>query len=40
LPRSVQLVGHRGGTERLLAVAAALERQITGGPGSVGGGAG
>jgi aspartyl-tRNA(Asn)/glutamyl-tRNA(Gln) amidotransferase subunit A len=40
LPRSVQLVGHRGGTERLLAVAAALEPQITGGPGSVGGGAG
>lgn len=40
LPRSIQLVGHRGGTERLLAVAAALERQITGGPGSVGGGAG
>ena len=40
LPRSIQLVGHRGGTERLLAVAAGLERQITGGPGSVGGGAG
>jgi aspartyl-tRNA(Asn)/glutamyl-tRNA(Gln) amidotransferase subunit A len=40
LPRSFQLVGHRGGTERLLAVAAALEPQITGGPGSVGGGAG
>jgi len=39
-PRSVQLVGHRGGTERLLAVAAAVEPQITGGPGSVGGGAG
>jgi aspartyl-tRNA(Asn)/glutamyl-tRNA(Gln) amidotransferase subunit A len=40
LPRSVQLVGHRGGTERLLAVAAALEGQIIGGAGSVGGGAG
>ena len=40
LPRSVQLVGHRGGTERLLAVAAALERQISGGAGSVGGGPG
>jgi len=40
LPRSLQLVGHRGGTERLLAVAAAVERQMMGGPGSVGGGAG
>ncbi len=40
LPRGLQLVGHRGGTERLLAVAAAVERQITGGPGSVGGGVG
>jgi aspartyl-tRNA(Asn)/glutamyl-tRNA(Gln) amidotransferase subunit A len=40
LPRGVQLVGHRGGTERLLAVAAAVERQIMGGAGSVGGGAG
>jgi len=40
LPRSVQLVGHRGGTDRLLAVAAAVERQIIGGDGSVGGGAG
>jgi aspartyl-tRNA(Asn)/glutamyl-tRNA(Gln) amidotransferase subunit A len=28
LPRSVQLVGHRGGTERLLAAAAAVERDI------------
>ena len=28
LPRAIQLVGHRGGTERLLAVAAAVERQI------------
>jgi aspartyl-tRNA(Asn)/glutamyl-tRNA(Gln) amidotransferase subunit A len=40
LPRALQLVGHRGGTERLLAVAAAVERQIIGGAGSVGGGAG
>ena len=32
LPRAIQLVGHRGGTERLLAVAAAVERQMTGGP--------
>jgi Asp-tRNA(Asn)/Glu-tRNA(Gln) amidotransferase A subunit family amidase len=40
LPRAVQLVGHRGGTARLLAVAAAVERQIIGGAGSVGGGAG
>jgi aspartyl-tRNA(Asn)/glutamyl-tRNA(Gln) amidotransferase subunit A len=40
LPRAIQLVGHRGGTERLLEVARAVERQITGGAGSVGGGAG
>jgi aspartyl-tRNA(Asn)/glutamyl-tRNA(Gln) amidotransferase subunit A len=40
LPRGIQLVGHRGGTERLLAVAATVERQIIGGDGSVGGGAG
>jgi aspartyl-tRNA(Asn)/glutamyl-tRNA(Gln) amidotransferase subunit A len=40
LPRSLQLVGHRGGTERLLDVAAAVEAQITGGSGSVGGGVG
>jgi aspartyl-tRNA(Asn)/glutamyl-tRNA(Gln) amidotransferase subunit A len=40
LPRAIQLVGHRGGTERLLAVAATVERQIIGGAGSVGGGAG
>ena len=26
LPRGIQLVGHRGGTERLLSVAAAVER--------------
>lgn len=40
LPRSVQLVGQRNATERLLAIAAAVERQICGGPGSVGGGTG
>jgi aspartyl-tRNA(Asn)/glutamyl-tRNA(Gln) amidotransferase subunit A len=40
LPRGIQLVGHRGSTERLLAIAATVERQIIGGPGSVGGGAG
>ncbi len=40
LPRSLQLVGPRHATERLLAVAAAVERQISGGPGSVGGGTG
>ena len=40
LPRGLQLVGHRGGTERLLAVAATVERQIIGGAGSVGGGTG
>jgi aspartyl-tRNA(Asn)/glutamyl-tRNA(Gln) amidotransferase subunit A len=40
LPRAIQLVGHRGGTDRLLAVAAAIERQMIGGAGSVGGGAG
>ena len=39
-PRSLQLVGHRGGTERLLDVAAAIEAQIAGGSGSVGGGVG
>lgn len=40
LPRGLQLVGRCGATERLLAVAAAVERQICGGPGSVGGGTG
>ena len=40
LPRSLQLVGHRGRTERLLEVATAIERQIVAGPGSVGGGTG
>ena len=40
LPRSLQLVGRRNATERLLAVAAAIEPQISGGAGSVGGGTG
>ena len=40
LPRAIQLVGHRGATDRLLVVASAVERQIAGGAGSVGGGAG
>jgi Asp-tRNA(Asn)/Glu-tRNA(Gln) amidotransferase A subunit family amidase len=42
LPRALQLVGHRGRTERLLDIAAAVERdgQIVAGPGSVGGGTG
>ena len=40
LPRGIQLVGHRGATARLLAVAATVEHQIIGGEGSVGGGAG
>jgi aspartyl-tRNA(Asn)/glutamyl-tRNA(Gln) amidotransferase subunit A len=40
LPRAIQLVGHRGATERLVEVALAVERQITGGDGSVGGGTG
>jgi aspartyl-tRNA(Asn)/glutamyl-tRNA(Gln) amidotransferase subunit A len=40
LPRGIQLVGHRGATERLLDVAATLEHQIMGGAGSVGGGVG
>ncbi len=40
MPRGLQLVGHRGGTERLLAVAARVQRQIIGGAGSVGGGVG
>jgi len=40
LPRGLQLVGHRGATDRLLDVAATLERQIMGGAGSVGGGVG
>ena len=40
LPRGLQLVGPRRRTERLLDVAAAVELQITAGPGSVGGGTG
>jgi aspartyl-tRNA(Asn)/glutamyl-tRNA(Gln) amidotransferase subunit A len=40
LPRGLQLVGRRGSTERLLAIAATVERQIIGGDGSVGGGTG
>ena len=43
LPHSLQLVGHRGGTDRLLEVAAIVERQLAVhrvGSGSVGGGAG
>jgi aspartyl-tRNA(Asn)/glutamyl-tRNA(Gln) amidotransferase subunit A len=38
LPRSIQLVCNR--TSRLLAIARAVERYISGGPGSVGGGTG
>jgi aspartyl-tRNA(Asn)/glutamyl-tRNA(Gln) amidotransferase subunit A len=40
MPRGLQLVGQRNATERLIAVAAAVERQICGGAGSVGGGTG
>lgn len=40
LPRSLQLVGPWNDTARLLAIAAAVEPQISGGPGSVGGGTG
>jgi aspartyl-tRNA(Asn)/glutamyl-tRNA(Gln) amidotransferase subunit A len=40
LPIGVQLVGGRGRTAQLLAVAEAVEAQITGGAGSVGGGTG
>jgi aspartyl-tRNA(Asn)/glutamyl-tRNA(Gln) amidotransferase subunit A len=40
MPRALQLVGHRGATRRLLETATAVERQITGGDGSVGGGTG
>jgi aspartyl-tRNA(Asn)/glutamyl-tRNA(Gln) amidotransferase subunit A len=39
-PVGMQLVGRRGATASLLAIAAALERQIAVGPGSVGGGTG
>jgi aspartyl-tRNA(Asn)/glutamyl-tRNA(Gln) amidotransferase subunit A len=40
LPRGLQIVARRGATERLLAIAAAVEDQISGGAGSVGGGTG
>ena len=40
LPRSLQLVGRRHATDRLLAVARRAADQISGGPGSVGGGTG
>jgi aspartyl-tRNA(Asn)/glutamyl-tRNA(Gln) amidotransferase subunit A len=40
MPRGMQVVGMRNGTERLLAVAAATASQISGGAGSVGGGTG
>ena len=40
LPRAVQLVAGRQRTERLLAISAAVEPYICGGPGSVGGGTG
>ena len=40
LPRGVQLVGRREETERLLEITLAAEPQISGGPGSVGGGTG
>jgi aspartyl-tRNA(Asn)/glutamyl-tRNA(Gln) amidotransferase subunit A len=39
-PLGVQLVGRRGATAALLALAARVESQITVGPGSVGGGTG
>jgi aspartyl-tRNA(Asn)/glutamyl-tRNA(Gln) amidotransferase subunit A len=40
LPVGMQLVGRRGRTAQLLAAAAQVEPQITGGAGSVGGGTG
>jgi aspartyl-tRNA(Asn)/glutamyl-tRNA(Gln) amidotransferase subunit A len=40
LPIGMQLVGPAGNTDRLLAIAASLEPQMTAGPGSVGGGTG
>ena len=40
LPLSMQLVGRHGQTHQLLDLAEAVERQITGGAGSVGGGTG
>jgi Asp-tRNA(Asn)/Glu-tRNA(Gln) amidotransferase A subunit family amidase len=40
MPRGLQLVGALNHTPRLLEIAAAVEPQICGGPGSVGGGTG
>jgi aspartyl-tRNA(Asn)/glutamyl-tRNA(Gln) amidotransferase subunit A len=40
LPRGLQLVGPRAHTTALLSIGLAVERQISGGPGSVGGGTG
>ena len=40
LPIGMQIVGHHGRTDRLLAIAGAIEAQMTEGPGSVGGGTG
>lgn len=40
LPLGMQLVGRRNETDQLLSVAAAVERQMIAGPGSVGGGTG
>jgi aspartyl-tRNA(Asn)/glutamyl-tRNA(Gln) amidotransferase subunit A len=40
LPLSIQLVGRHGATAALLDCAEVIERQIVGGPGSVGGGTG
>jgi Asp-tRNA(Asn)/Glu-tRNA(Gln) amidotransferase A subunit family amidase len=39
-PRSIQLVGRHDATSQLLALARLVEAQISGGPGSVGGGTG
>lgn len=39
-PVGMQLVGRHGATDRLIAIAAAVEPYITAGPGSVGGGTG
>ncbi len=40
LPIGMQLIGRRNETDRLLAIAASVEPQMTAGPGSVGGGTG
>ena len=40
LPRSIQVVGRKDATARLLQIAAAVEAHIAAGPGSVGGGTG